>query len=55
MQDFWGCDLFIKSQGLTVVSTTTPSAPYTLADLAGGPTRIEQIQLCGGQLRVFVG
>ncbi|KAF7180756.1 hypothetical protein CNMCM7691_010047 [Aspergillus felis] len=54
-EDLWGCNLFIQDQGLTAISTSTPPAPYTLANLAGGPTRIEQIQLCGGQPRVFVG
>jgi hypothetical protein len=54
-QDFWGCDLFTEDQGLRVLSTNTPPAPYTLANLAGGPKIQEQIQLCGGQPRVFLG
>ncbi|KAA8650219.1 hypothetical protein EYZ11_012128 [Aspergillus tanneri] len=54
-EDFWGCNLFAQDQGLRALSTTTLSAPYTLANLAGGPTIQEQIQLCGGQPRVFVG
>ncbi|KAE8343187.1 hypothetical protein BDV24DRAFT_149809 [Aspergillus arachidicola] len=53
--DYWGCNLFTQDQGLKVLDITTPLAPYTLANLAGGPTRQEQIQLCGGQPRVFVG
>lgn len=55
VQDLWGCNLFTSHQGLRVISTTTPTEPYTLANLAGGPTLQEQIQLCGGQPRVFVG
>ncbi|CEJ58369.1 hypothetical protein PMG11_07026 [Penicillium brasilianum] len=54
-EDFWGCNLFTSDQGLKVLSTDTPSEPYTLANLAGGPIRQEQIQLCGGPPRVFVG
>ncbi|KAL4891312.1 hypothetical protein BDV59DRAFT_194489 [Aspergillus ambiguus] len=54
LEDFWGCNLFTANQGLRVLSTSTPLEPYTLATLAGGPTRQEQIQLCGGPPRVFV-
>jgi hypothetical protein len=52
-QEFWGCNLFTSDQGLRVVSKETPPEPYTLANLAGGPILQEQIQLCGGQPRVF--
>jgi hypothetical protein len=55
VQDLWGCNLFTSQQRLRVISTTTPTEPYTLAYLAGGPTLQEQIQLCEGQPRVFVG
>ncbi|PKX96894.1 uncharacterized protein P174DRAFT_457637 [Aspergillus novofumigatus IBT 16806] len=48
-----GTDSEIRGSGPLVQAH--PPAPYTLANLAGGPTRIEQIQLCGGQPRVFVG
>ncbi|EAW21127.1 uncharacterized protein NFIA_062880 [Aspergillus fischeri NRRL 181] len=53
-EDFWGCNLFTKDQGLRVLDTNTPPEPYTLATLAEGPVKIEQIQLCGGDPRVFV-
>ncbi|KAF4186336.1 hypothetical protein CNMCM7927_005570 [Aspergillus lentulus] len=53
-EDVWGCNLFTKDQGLRVLDTNTPPEPYTLANLAGGQVRIEQIQLCGGPPRVFV-
>ncbi|KNG85196.1 hypothetical protein ANOM_008093 [Aspergillus nomiae NRRL 13137] len=54
-QDFWGCNLFTANQGLKVLEKETPEEPYTLATLAGGPTIQDQIQLCGGQPRVFSG
>ncbi|KAB8275223.1 hypothetical protein BDV30DRAFT_236925 [Aspergillus minisclerotigenes] len=54
-QDTWGCNLFTANQGLKVLDRKTPVEPYTLASLAGGPTIQDQIQLCGGQARVFVG
>ncbi|KAB8211920.1 hypothetical protein BDV34DRAFT_219137 [Aspergillus parasiticus] len=54
-QDTWGCNLFTANQGLKVLDRKTPVEPYTLASLAGGPTIQDQIQLCGGQPRVFVG
>ncbi|KAK6837364.1 hypothetical protein RU639_001566 [Aspergillus parasiticus] len=54
-EDFWGCNLFTANQGLKVLDRNTPEEPYTLASLAGGPTIQDQIQLCGGQPRVFVG
>ncbi|GAB1192900.1 hypothetical protein APSETT444_002099 [Aspergillus pseudonomiae] len=41
--------------GLKVLDRETPEEPYTLANLAGGPTIQNQIQLCGGQPRVFAG
>ncbi|GFF28689.1 hypothetical protein IFM46972_02416 [Aspergillus udagawae] len=53
-EDTWGCNLFTRDQGLRVLDTNTPVEPYTLANLAGGPVRIDQIQLCGGDPRVFV-
>ncbi|PKY04113.1 hypothetical protein P168DRAFT_343239 [Aspergillus campestris IBT 28561] len=51
--DYWGCNLFTQNQGLRVLDKQTPSEPYTLADLAGGPILAEQIQLCGGEPRAF--
>lgn len=38
---------------MRVMDTETAPEPYTLASLAGGPTRQEQIQSCGGDPRVF--
>ncbi|GIK01849.1 hypothetical protein Aspvir_005890 [Aspergillus viridinutans] len=52
-EEFWGCNLFTENQGLRVLDKNTPPEPYTLANLAGGPIRIDQIQLCGGDPRVF--
>ncbi|RAQ57221.1 hypothetical protein COH20_011942 [Aspergillus flavus] len=54
-EDVWGCNLFTANQGLRTLDTNTPSEPYTLASLAGGPTIHEQIRLCGGQPRFFIG
>jgi hypothetical protein len=53
VQDFWGCNLFVQGEGMRVMDKETPPELYTLANLAGGRTRHEQIQLCGGDPRVF--
>ncbi|OQD78004.1 hypothetical protein PENANT_c101G01795 [Penicillium antarcticum] len=53
--NLWGCDRFTEFMGMKPINNKTSLEPYTLATLAGGPTRIDQIQLCGGATRLFWG
>ncbi|RYO91661.1 hypothetical protein DL766_009223 [Monosporascus sp. MC13-8B] len=45
-KDIWGCNLFVKREGLIVLDKNLTPEPYDLSTLAGGVVVSNQIQLC---------